>query len=107
MSILDQLIEEIIIEKNLEIKIFAFGSFVCGEQYSDIDILLVYGNIEYSQVKDVKRRISDGLQKEYFVPVHFTTLSVEECLEIDIDRYGKRKLLYDGFPNKDISLTET
>lgn len=81
ISILDLLIERIINEGNFTgIKVVLFGSFLNKDKYNDIDILLVYKDIPFSSVKELKSKIFLALQDEFTVPVHFTTLRLEEYL---------------------------
>lgn len=67
----------------MEASIFLFGSFMLREQCEDIDLLIVYNIGFYEQVKNLKRAISLVLQKQFNLPIHFTTLTREEfeCLE--------------------------
>ena len=53
------------------------------EHCDDIDLLIVYNTGFYAQVKNLKRVISSYLQRQFNLPIHFTTLTKEEfeCLE--------------------------
>ena len=83
--ILDREIERIIasLENDLEVSIYLFGSFMSGEKSNDIDLLIVYNNGFYAQIKELKKVVSLQLQRKYNIPIHFTTLTKEEfeCLE--------------------------
>ena len=94
----DQLIERIITDKKLEIRIILFGSFIYAEKYNDIDILLLYDKLEFYYVKACKLRISQELQRVYKVPIHFTTLTVDEYSGLDSSRFGVQYCTYDGIP---------
>lgn len=48
------------------------------DEANDIDILVVYSNLSFDIIKDLKRNISISLQREFLKPVHFTTLSIKE-----------------------------
>lgn len=52
------------------------------DEANDIDILVVYSNLSFDIIKDLKRNISISLQREFLKPVHFTTLSLKELQNI-------------------------
>ena len=60
-------------------KVFLFGSVLYKENFSDIDILMIYCTY-LSMVKYEKLRLENILCKKLDtkIPIHFTTLSEEE-----------------------------
>jgi predicted nucleotidyltransferase len=98
VNILGKLIEKTIdCRGDLRVKVYVFGSFLHAENYNDIDILIIYDDIDFNDVKKLKNDIIGELEREFEKPVHFLTLLTEEIAQIGIDEYGEHVLLYDGF----------
>ena len=77
-----------IINKNISLfdnfkRVFLFGSIVKhGVSTNDIDILLVYTNLDEKTVSDLKN-IRQVLTQEIGIPVDLTVLSESECEEMN------------------------
>lgn len=92
MIILDQEIGKImhLLENELEVNIYLFGSFLVKREANDIDLLILYGDISHHKVNGLKYDISVILQEKFHLPVHFTTLSreeVEDIKEINLNKF--------------------
>lgn len=82
--------------ESINISIYLFGSFISNTDGNDIDLLLIYNIPDLYEsnkfVCTIKSKIHNAIFPIFQLPIHFTTLHVDEIKDlktIDITNYIK------------------
>lgn len=82
-------------EKEIRASIYLMGSFQDKEMPNDIDLIIVYENYNFEALREIKKYISTALKVQYSLPTHFTTLSMNEYLEMKELHAEKHQIIFD------------
>ncbi len=70
------------LEGSVRVSIILMGSFQSSMEVNDIDLILVYDKLNISKLKELKMRLANSIYEHYKIPVHYTTLSMNEYMEM-------------------------
>lgn len=86
---------ELYLEKKIEASIYLMGSFQDSVEANDIDLIIVYREYDFQALRKIKSSIERSLSGEFGLPIHFTTLSDCEYLEVENIRSERHQIIFD------------
>ena len=84
------------LEESVNADVYLMGSFLYSEYANDIDLVLVYRNANYNNIKKLKSLLAEAIYKTFHISVHYTTLSKREYEEMKDLRLEKHCVLYES-----------
>lgn len=94
------------LQKEVEASIILMGSFQYSDIANDIDLIIVYNNYDFEALKKLKQMIANMLSNEFYLPIHFTTLSNKEYIETKKLHKEKHTFIFVNDSFNDIDICE-
>lgn len=97
-----QLIEKIMtenaqgLEDSVEASVILIGSFQNSLEANDVDLIIVYDELNIESLKALKTQIASKNYEQYKIPVDYTTLSRKEYNEMTQLRVEKHIIIFDA-----------
>lgn len=84
------------LEDNVKASVILMGSFQFTNLANDIDLIIVYQIANYGDLKKIKRVITKALDDEFGLPVHYTTLSLNEYADMEQLHKEKHQIIFNA-----------
>lgn len=84
------------LEASVKVDIMLMGSFQYTSEANDIDLVFVYRNADYDNVKKLKDILATAVFETFKIPVHYTTLSRDEYEQMMELQQEKHLVLFES-----------
>ena len=81
-------------EKKVKASIILIGSFQNTKKANDIDLIIIYEKYDSAALRELKNLIAIALNEEFELPIHYTTLSYKEYIQMEQLQAEKHKIVY-------------
>jgi predicted nucleotidyltransferase len=84
------------LEQEIEASVILMGSFQDAKKANDIDLIIIYKKYDRVALRKIKELISIELKHEFGLPIHFTTLSYSEYIEMEKLHAERHQIIFDA-----------